>query len=549
MYDIFNMTGTRHFTSTAAAGLAALVLIAGCTVEQRTESGIRDRVFHYGNGTEIQGLDPHLITGVPEHHLMLAVCEGLVTQEPAGGPPVGGIAESWTVSEDGYHWEFVLRRSAVWGDGVPITAEDIVWSWNRVLSPGLGSRYAQMLYTIKNAERFHKGEIDDFSQVGVKAVGEHRVLVELEQPAGYFLASLAHYATWPVPRHVVLEHGEMDTPNTDWTREENFVCNGPFRLKEWHINQVLIVEKNPTYWDAANVWLNEIHYYPIDNEILEEKMFRSGQLHLTNVVPLNKIAAYQQEQNPALKIEPYFGTYFYRINTTIAPFSDARVRRALALALDRKAIVERVSKGGEVPAYSFTPPEVGGYKPTTSIGMDIARAQSLLAEAGYPDGEGFPQFEIVYNTLEAHRQIALAIAQMWKKNLGIDVVLTNQEWKTYIERMHLVDYQVLRAGWIGDYPDPYSFLGEMTTTGGNNNTGWSNATFDAMMSESNLIRDPDERNAFLARAEEILIDEMPVVPIYYYTRKYLLDPRVKGWHFNILSAHPPKYIYFDGSEE
>ena len=526
----------------------AIVTVLACTGEQRVETGIRDGILHYGNGTEIQGLDPHLVTGVPEHHIMMAVCEGLVTQEPAGGQPVGGIAESWTVSDDGYHWRFNLRTDAVWWDGTPITAEDIVWSWQRVLSPGLGSRYAHMLYTIKNGRAFHEATIDDFSQVGVRAEGDHTLVVELEQPAGYFLTSLAHYATWPVPPHIVLEHGEIDTPHTAWTREENFVCNGPFKLKEWKINQVLVVERSPTYWDAENVTLNEVHYYPIENEILEEKMFRSGQLHLTSVVPLNKIAAYRDEGNKALKLEPYFGSYFYRVNTTREPFNDVRVRKALAFAVDRKAIVERVSRGGEQPGQSYTPPGVGGYQPTTKVPFDPSTAQQLLAEAGYPNGEGFPQFEILYNTQEAHRQIALAVAEMWKKHLNIDVVLTNQEWKTYLESQNLLDFDMLRAGWIGDYPDPFSFLGEMTSTSGNNNTGWSNATFDQMMKESNIIRDVDERNAHLARAEELLISEMPVIPIYYYTRKYLLDPRVKGWHFNILSAHPPKYIHFEAGQ-
>ena len=287
--------------------------------------------------------------------------------------------------------------------------------------------------------------------------------------------------------------------------------------------------------------LNEIHFFPIDNTSREDLMFRSGQLHVTSTVPPEKVEVYREQYPDTIHIDPYYGTYYYRFNTERAPFDNKLVRQALSLALDRKQIVEKVSKGGQSPAFSFTPPDPNGYYPPTSLEFNPERAKELLVEAGYEEGS-FPNFELLYNTSEGHQKLAQAVQQMWRTNLGINMTLANTDWKVYLSRQSVGDFSISRAGWIGDYHDPKTFLDMMVTGRGNNQTGWSNQEYDSLLVEAAKSTSQKQRFDFLYEAEEILMDELPIIPVYTYTRIYMLHESVKGWNPNLLDSHPYQFV-------
>jgi oligopeptide transport system substrate-binding protein len=526
--------------------LTVIIFISGCSSSvSPVDDGLEKGIFHIGNGAEPQGLDPHIVTGVPEHHILISLCEGLTTSNPMGGENLPGVAESWDVSEDGTIYTFYLQKNGKWSNGDSLTADDLVWSWKRILTASLGSQYPDMLYYVKGAYEYHSGLTNDFKDVGIEALDDYTFRVHLKNPTPFFLGLLSHYSTWPVHKDTVLKHGDIDDRNGQWTRPGNFVCNGAFQLKSWELNSKIVVTKSPTYWDADTVKLNEIHYHVTTNIMTEDRMFRSGQIHTTYTLPSNKCTAYIADKNPALKIDPYMGTYFYRLNTKDPILKDPLVRRALAFSINREQLVDKVTKCGQLPAYSFTPPGAAGYEPNTEISFDPEYAKSLLKEAGYESTEDFPKLEILFNTNEDHRKIALAIQQMWQQNLGIDVQLVNQDWKVYLAREMIGDYQVSRAGWIGDYEDPNTFLDLLRPNRGNNKTGWENAEYDSLVEQANTLQDQDLRYELLSKAENILINEMPIIPLYTYVRAYQLSPDVKGFYPNYLDHHHPKYIYLE----
>ena len=524
------------------------IFITSCSESiNPVDSGLENQIYHHGNGSEPQGIDPHIVTGVPEHHILISLCEGLTIPNPNPNDMNGymaGTAESWTISDDGKEYIFKINKNAKWSNGEPVTADDFVWSWKRILTASLGSQYPDMLYYLVGAYEYHNGLIDDFNQVGVKSVDKHTLKVNLKNPTPFFLGLLSHYSTWPVHKDTVLKFGDIDDRNGEWTRPGNFVCNGPFQLKTWELNNKIVVEKNPHYYDASMVRLNEIHYYPVSNVMTEDRMFRAGQLHLTSTLPSQKCPIYIEE-NPNLRIDPYMGTYFYRINTENEVLKDVRVRKALAYSIDRQLLVDKVTKCGQIPAYSFTPPGSNGYQPNTEIPFDPILAKSLLQEAGFSEQNPFPKLEILFNTNEDHRKLALAVQQMWQINLGIEVELVNQDWKVYLNREMIGDFQISRAGWIGDYEDPNTFLDLMRPNRGNNKTGWENIEYDALVEKANTINNQAERYKLLYQAEEILIENMPVIPLYTYVRAYQLSPDVKGFSPHILDHHHPKFIYLE----
>ena len=524
--------------------LGVAVVFSGCGdgSGRDVDRWLESQTLAIGNGSELQGLDPHIVTGVPENRVLQALCEGLLSYAPDGGHPLPAAAESWDISADGLVYTFHIRSNGTWWNGDPVVAQDFVWSWERVLTPALGSQYPEMLFAVENAEAFYRGEIEDFAAVGVKALSPSLLQVRLHQPTPYFLELLPHYSTFPVHAPTVLKHGAMTDRNSRWTRAENFVCNGPFTLAKWVLNDRIVAKRNPNYWGADDVRLNEIHYLPIDNLSTEEKAFRSGRLHITSTIPLESLPGYIEQAPPELRIEPYFGTYFYRFNTTRPPLNDVRVRRALAYAVDRELLVGRVTRGGEIVAQSFTPPGVQNYYSNTKVPFDPERARQLLADAGFADPADFPKLRLLYNTSEGHRKVAEAIQEMWRDHLGIQVELNNQDWKVYLERQRTMNYDIVRAGWIGDYPDPHTFLNIMVSERGNNNTGFANREFDALIEESGHYTG-QRRLELLQRAENILIDEMPLVPIYIYTSKALVHTDVKGYYPALLDNHPPKHMY------
>jgi len=523
------------------------VLLAACSGGQtRVQQGDATGVLHFGNGTEPQGLDPHAVTGVPESNIIDTLLEGLLSKDPATLAPRPGVAESWEVSADGRTYTFHLRANARWSDGVPLTAEDFRWSWWRALQPALGNEYAYMLFPIRNAEAYLDGKLTDFNQVGVHVVDPHTLKVELNNPTPYFLQLVAHSSFYPVPRHVIEKFGAATDRFTPWTRPGNMVGNGPFRLVAWKLNKYVRVEKNPEYWDAAHVRLNAVVFYPTENGATEERMFRSGQLHYTNDTPIDKVPFYREKHPGEIRLNVYLGTYYYTFNVKRPGLGDARVRRALSMAVDRKTLVNTILKGINPPAYAITPPGTLGYQPPKLFDFDPAGARKLLAEAGYPDGKGLPKLEILYNTSEGHRKIAVALQQMWKKYLNIDVTMVNQEWKVYLDTREKMDYTISRASWIGDYVDPNTFLDMWVTNGGNNKTGWSNAEYDDLiLHRIPAMKTQAERFAGFYRAETILMQEMPIMPIYTYATRHLISPSVKGMPANILDYYSFKDIYLE----
>jgi oligopeptide transport system substrate-binding protein len=497
--------------------------------------------------TEPTDLDPHIITSQQDYNLMMAFFEGLLSQDPKDLHPVPGVAERWDVSDDGKVYTFHLRKDARWSNGDPVTAQDFLYSFRRILSPGLGSEYSYMHHVVQNAEAYTKGEITDFSQVGYKVIDDHTLQVTLNASTPYFLGLVAHNSWFPVHRPTIEKFGRIDQRGTQWTRPGNLVGNGPFRLKDWRMHQVVVAEKSPTYWDADKVRLQAIHFYPIESVDTEERAFRAGQLHVTSTIPQAKIDTYRAQEPEFLHVEPFLGTYFYRLNVTKPPFNNLKVRRALALAIDRESIVKNVMRGGQLAAYNLTPPDTAGYTSRARQPTDVEEARKLLAEAGYPNGAGFPKLELLFNTNEGHKQIAEAIQQMWKRNLNIDVTLLNQEAKVYTDTMRRLDYQIARYAWVGDYLDPNTFLGMMVTDSGNNQTGWSNPEYDRLIEEAARTADLEKRKEIFQKAEAILMAEAPVIPIYFYTRCNLRRQNVKGWYSNLLDVHPYKGVYLEAA--
>ncbi|MDB6130325.1 MAG: transporter substrate-binding protein [Verrucomicrobiales bacterium] len=524
------------------------LLMMGCGKRvTRVEAGDQTQVYHRGNGADPSDLDPQLITGDIEHHIVSSLLEGLVAEDPKDLHPVPGVAERWEISEDGKTYTFYLRKNAKWSNGDAVTADDFYKSYQRILSPGLLSEYNYMLFVVENAEEFNAEKVKDFKQVGFQVIDPYTFQVKLKNSTPYFLSLITHPSWYPVHMPTILKFGKMDERGTRWTRPGNFVGNGAFRLSEWKVNNVLVVTNSPTYWDAKVVRLKEIRFYPTDNQDAEERSFRAGQLHSTYEVPLTKIEVYKKQYPDLIHIDPLLSTYFYRVNVKKPPMDNLKLRKALAMAIDRELIVEKIRRGGELPAYNLTPPGTAGYTARAQIKKDFAGAKKLLAEAGYPDGKGCPPIEILINTHEAHKTIAEAIQSMWKENLGLEVTIANQEWKVYLDTQKRIDYQVCRAGWSGDYVDPNSFLDLFLTGGGNNETGWSNKEYDNLIAEAGRTGDQQKRMEVFQKAEAILMDELPIIPIYFYTRPVLRQPSLKGYYPNILDLHPFKWVYLEST--
>jgi len=536
------LSNHRYF-SLLMITLLALALSACGERERDVDKAAQEGIMLIGNGSEPKSIDPHLVTGVTENQIIQTMVEGLIAYHPDNDTvPYPGVAQSWESNDDFTVWTFKLRDNAKWSNGDPVVASDFVYSWERILSPALGAEYAEMLYVIDNAAGFHQGEISDFGAVGVKALDDYTLQVTLEGSTPYFLSMLKHYSFYPVNPKVVEEFGGMTNRQSGWSTVENFVGNGPFQITAWNTNDFLEVERNPYYWDADNVGLNGIRFLPIENLNTEHTAFQGGRLHVTYEVPADRIPRLRDANDPALRIDPYLGSYFYRVNVTREPFNDPRVREALSLAIDRNLIVERVSQGGQTPATGFVPGGISGYPTSDAIAFAPERAKQLLAEAGYPGGEGFPQAEILINTSENHRKIAEAIQAMWRDTLGVDIGIFNQEWKVYLDSQSSLNYDVSRAGWIADYVHPMTFLEIFTAGNGNNDTGWENAEYDRLIRAAQTASSEDERTALMAQAEAILLDELPVVPIYWYTRPRMIDPRVEGWNPKLLDSRPYKNL-------
>lgn len=545
------MIGHLLFRPACVILLAFAIGATGCAKRlTRVAEGNRNQIFHMGNYGEPADLDPQVAIGDSESHIFKALFEGLVVADGKDLHPTPGVAERWEVSPDGKVYTFFLRANAVWSDGERLTADDFVKSYERILNPKFAGQYADMLFVVVGAEDYYAGKLPDFAQVGFKPLDRGTLQITLRTPTPYFLDLLNHHAWSPVPLRIIDKHGGRYDKDNRWTRPGHLVSNGPFQLKDWKTQQEVVVQKNEKYWDAGKVRLNEIHFYPIESRDAEDRAFRAGQLHVTYEIPPTKFDAYKSAAGSSLRIDPYYATYYLRVNVdpakqTNSALKDTRVRRALALAIDRAALVKNVTRAGETPAYTFVQSGPAGYAASTYLSYDPEGARRLLAEAGYPGGKGMPKISYLMNTDELHKSIGEAIQQMWKKELGIEVEIVNQEWKVFLGTGNNLDYQIARAVWVADYADPSSFFDTMRARSGNNNTGFANPEYERLLAESLAAPTPAERVELLQRAGAILTRELPVIPLHYSTRTYLLQPSVKGWHPNLLDHHPWKDVHLD----
>lgn len=523
------------------------LLIGGCGGSlPDADEGVEQGILLFGNGAEPKTLDPQRATGVTENRIISVLVEGLIAYHPTNDNlPEPGVAESWEANDDMSVWTFNLRDDALWSNGDPVTAEDFIYSYERMLNPGFTGEYAQMLYVLKNAAAYNNGEITDFDEVGVRALDTRTLQFELVGPTPYFVNMLKHYSWFPVHPPTIEAHGGPFDMSGAWTLPENHVGNGSFVIEEWKPNQYLRVAKSPTYWDRERMSLNEVYFFPVEDDNTEKRMFDSGLLHITGTVPTNDIPSLKESSPDLIHIDDYLGTYFYRLNVTQPPLDNLLVRKALAYAIDRQAIVEKVALGDQKPAYAYVPSGFNGYPTPEVLSYNPELAKQYLAEAGYPNGEGFPDLYLLFNTSEGHRKIAEAIVSMWNKNLGIDMQLENKEWKVYLDAQSHLDYDVSRSGWIGDYMDPITFLEMFTSGNGNNDTGWGNERYDELIGKAFRSTSEEAHFDYLLEAEKILLEELPIVPLYWYTRIYLKDPRLKGWTPKLLDNHPFKYLYLE----
>jgi oligopeptide transport system substrate-binding protein len=517
------------------------VFIAGCG-GGRTSGD--DNTIRVGNGGEPRDLDPHTVTGTPEVTIIQTLLEGLVTYHPTTDTiPYPGAAERWETSEDGRTWRFFLRESH-WSNGDPVTSHDFVYAWRRVLEPALGNEYADWMYMIKGAEAFHKGEISDITEVGISAENDRIFKVELKEPTADFLKMLLNHSFLPVHPPTIEAFGGPGVRQSGWTRPESFVGNGAYKLVEWKPNSVIRVERNPEYWDAETVRTDAFEFYPIDDVNTEMRAFESGQLHVTGSLPANMRTYYRENFPEKIRFDPFAGVYFYRINTTRPPVDDVRVRKALSLTIDRELIISQLLKGNERVATSYIPRGTGGYEFPGRETYNPEKARALLAEAGYPGGKGFPEMELLFNTSDNHRKIAEAVQNMWRNELGIDITLTNKEWKVYLDTTKEMQYDIARAGWIANLY-PFSFLRIFLSYSPNNDTGFADPEYDRLLVESTHTLDQEKRYELIRRAEAIFMETEPVIPIYWYTNVFLINPRVKEWNPKLVNQRPMKFVYLE----
>ncbi|HJO25459.1 MAG: peptide ABC transporter substrate-binding protein [Myxococcota bacterium] len=550
------------------AALAAIVAVAlaavGLTFSTSTSAPAD---FRFVNGTEPKTLDPSLMNGEPEMRVATAIFEGLTRRDAKTLRPVPGVAESWEVSDDGLTWTFHLRPDARWSDGRPVTAGDFVYAWRRLLDPATGAEYAYFLHGLEGARAYNRGGAAAAPRFGVDrgvfAPDPRTLVVELEAPVPYFLELTSFFSTLPVPRWAVEAHGDR------WFLPGRIVGNGPFLLESWRVGDRIRLVRNPGYWGADEVGLESVDVLSLEHPTTALNLYLSGEIDwLPSLYPPELVDVLRDR--PDFYSGPGMIVYFYRLNVNRPPLDDPRVRQAIGLAIDRREITDEVLRLGQIPAVGMVPPGMPGYAPPESgLGFDVERARALLAEAGFPGGTGIPELGILYNTHELHRQIAEVIADQLRRNLGLRVRAYNQEWQSYIASTRALDYDIARAGWTGDYLDPNTFLDLFVTDAGNNNTGWGEPDYDALIAAaSNVARasgdpaallaaapDPDVLRASLAplrdeltperraeqlralrlellrQAETILVARgFPVIPIYFYVASGLVRPGVEGFH-------------------
>ena len=517
--------------SLVAAGILTALVAGNVATAAVVPAGVQlaeKQTLVRNNGSEVQSLDPHKIEGVPESNINRDLFEGLLISD-VDGKPSPGVAEKWE-NKDFKVWTFHLRKDAKWSDGTPVTAQDFVYSWQRLANPNTASPYASYL------QYGHIVNIDDIiagkkpiTDLGVKALDDHTFEVTLSEPVPYFYKLLVHSYVSPVPRAAVEKFGEK------WTQPANIVTNGAYKLKDWVVNERIVLERNTNYWDNAKTVINQVTYLPISSEVTDVNRYRSGEIDMTyNNMPIELFQKLKKEIPNEVHVDPYLCTYYYEINNQKAPFNDVRVRTALKLALDRDIIVNKVKNQGDLPAYSFTPPYTDGAKLVEPEWFKWSQekrneeAKKLLAEAGYT-AEKPLTFDLLYNTSDLHKKLAIAAASIWKKNLGANVKLENQEWKTFLDTRHQGNYDVSRAGWCADYNEPTSFLNMVLSDSSNNTVHYKSPAFDKLIADTLKVTDEAQRSELYSKAEQQLDKDSAIVPVYYYVNARLVKPWVGGY--------------------
>ncbi|MEO7598100.1 MAG: peptide ABC transporter substrate-binding protein [Opitutus sp.] len=524
--------------STLVGILFLCTMITSCSRrEAPADAATRNHTLLLGNLSEPADLDPHIVTAYTDQNVTLALFEGLTAIDEKTSLPVPAVAERWDVSPDGLTYTFFLRMGARWSNGEPVTARDFAYSVQRILSPGLASEYSYMLWSIKNAEGFTTGRIKTFSEVGVRAVDDRTFEVTLERPTPYLLSLAAHPTWFPVHRPTIEKFGRMDQRSTAWTRPGNLVGNGAFVLQQWSPNSRIVVEKNPQYWDAVNNGLERVIFFPTENADSEERAYRAGQMHITYSLPIEKIATYNERSPGQLRRDAFLQTYFLRFNVTKPPLDNPKVRRALSLALDRESLAKNVLRGSRLPAPYFTPPDCAGYTAEARVPTDFAAARALLAEAGFPRGEGLPVFEVQVRNDDTQSKVTEAIQAMWQHELGIRISIAPFEQKIWLQNQQSLNYTIAFSGWVGDFADPATFLELFTKDAGNNWTGWSNADYDGFLQSAATATSSRDRLQHFQQAEALLLEQGPIAPLYFGARVYAIKPAVKNWQPSLLGFH------------
>jgi len=540
------MTRTGLLTLAAAAGAALLTACGGGDNANETlaERAAREDVLHRGNTAEPLSLDPHKASGTWENNIIGDMFIGLYT-ENAAAEPIYGMAESHTVSEDGRVWRFTLR-DAQWSDGTPVTAQDFQFAFRRILDPNTLAQYASLLYAIENAQPVNEGAMDA-DQLGVRAIDEKTLEIRLEYPAPYLPGLLSHYTAFPVPRHVVEAHGAA------WIQPENIEVNGPFKLTEWRTNDYVHVEKNPLFYDAENVCLSEIYFYPTNDNNAAVRRLRAGELHINSEFPGQKIDELREQLPGYVRVSPFLSTVYYAYNVRRPPFDDARVREALAMALDRDFMVNEILKTGQIPADRLVPPGIANYQEGAQVWWwDLsleerrAKARQLLTEAGFgPDNP--LQFEYTHRNTSDNPRVAPVVQADWEAIADwVDVDITGIETQIHYDNLRAGNFEVGDAAWVADFNDPINFLYLLETKTGQMNYGkYSNPEYDALVDASNRELDMERRAALMSQAEQIMLDDMPIIPMWYFVTKNLVSPRIIGWEDNVVDIHRSRYLCFE----
>jgi oligopeptide transport system substrate-binding protein len=523
------------FSLKSLAVAAALACTPGIALAQAT--------YHRGNTADPETLDVHKTSTVYEAHILRDLYDGLVIHD-AKGNLIPSAAEKHEVSDDGLRYRFTIRAGAKWSNGDAVKASDFVYSWRRIMNPETGAKYANILYPIKNAEAINKGREKNLETLGAKALDDRTLEVTLESPTPYFLELLTHQTGLPVHPATVEKFGK------DYVKPENLVTNGAYTLKEFVPNSHIRIQKNPNFWDAANVKIDMVMFYPTKDASAAVRRFQAGELHSNDDIPADQIKFLKQTFGDQVKLAPYLGTFYLAVNTTKAPLNDVRVRRALSLVIDREFIAEQIWGDTMVPAYSFVPPGIGNYgepafadyKTKNMIDRED-EAKKLLAAAGFGPGKAL-KIEIRYNMTENNKNTVVAIAEQWKRALGVDVTFINTDAKTHFAHLRDGgDFDVARAGWIGDYSDPQNFLFLVQSDNkGFNYAKYNNPEYDGLMKKAAAETDIKKRAAILFEAEKIFTRDLPYIPLMYYGSKNLVSNKLVGWHTNTRDAHATRFL-------